>query len=26
VREGHPVRDLFPMNAAWRARYESERS
>jgi regulator of RNase E activity RraA len=26
VREGHPVRDLFPMNAAWRARYEAERS
>ena len=24
VREGHPVRDLFPMNDAWRARYEAE--
>ena len=26
VREGHPVDGLFPMNAAWRARYEAERS
>ena len=26
VREGHPVRDLFPMNAAWRARFAAERS
>lgn len=24
VREGHPVDGLFPMNATWRARYESE--
>jgi regulator of RNase E activity RraA/2-keto-4-pentenoate hydratase/2-oxohepta-3-ene-1,7-dioic acid hydratase in catechol pathway len=26
VREGHPVDGLFPMNAAWRARYEKERA
>jgi len=26
VGEGHPVRDLFPMNAEWRARYEAERA
>lgn len=25
VRAGHPVDGLFPMNAAWRARYDSER-
>lgn len=25
VAEGHPVDGLFPMNAAWRARYEEER-
>lgn len=25
VREGHPVDGLFPMNAAWRARFEAER-
>ncbi|WP_125131353.1 fumarylacetoacetate hydrolase family protein [Microbacterium sp. 10M-3C3] len=25
VREGHPVDGLFPMNAAWRARYAAER-
>ncbi|WP_420113231.1 fumarylacetoacetate hydrolase family protein [Pseudactinotalea sp.] len=24
VTEGHPVDGLFPMNAAWRARYEAE--
>lgn len=26
VASGHPVDGLFPMNAAWRARYESERN
>lgn len=26
VAAGHPVDGLFPMNAAWRARYESERN
>lgn len=26
VASGHPVEGLFPMNAAWRARYESERN
>lgn len=25
VAEGHPVDGLFPMNAAWRARYEEDR-
>ncbi|GAA1862600.1 fumarylacetoacetate hydrolase family protein [Microbacterium koreense] len=25
VAEGHPVDGLFPMNAAWRARYDAER-
>lgn len=25
VAEGHPVDGLFPMNAAWRARFEAER-
>jgi len=25
VASGHPIEGLFPMNAAWRARYESER-
>lgn len=25
VRDGHPVDGLFPMNAAWRARYDAER-
>lgn len=26
VASGHPVEGLFPMNAAWRARYDSERN
>jgi len=26
VGEGHPVEGLFPMNAAWRARYDDERN
>lgn len=26
VAEGHPIDGLFPMNAGWRARYESETS
>lgn len=26
VAEGHPVDGLFPLNAQWRARYESERT
>jgi 5-oxopent-3-ene-1,2,5-tricarboxylate decarboxylase/2-hydroxyhepta-2,4-diene-1,7-dioate isomerase len=26
VAEGHPVDGLFPMNAAWRARFEAERA
>jgi len=26
VASGHPVEGLFPMNAEWRARYESERN
>lgn len=26
VASGHPVDGLFPMNAAWRARYEAERN
>ena len=26
VAEGHPIEGLFPMNAAWRERYESERA
>ncbi|CAI9392472.1 fumarylacetoacetate hydrolase family protein [Microbacterium sp. T2.11-28] len=26
VAEGHPVDGLFPMNAAWRERYEAERT
>ena len=26
VAEGHPIEGLFPMNAAWRARYDAERS
>jgi 2-keto-4-pentenoate hydratase/2-oxohepta-3-ene-1,7-dioic acid hydratase in catechol pathway/regulator of RNase E activity RraA len=26
VREGHPVDGLFPMNAAWRDRYDKERA
>jgi len=26
VAEGHPVDGLFPMNAAWRARYDDERN
>ncbi|MFE7844031.1 fumarylacetoacetate hydrolase family protein [Microbacterium sp. NPDC057407] len=26
VAEGHPVDGLFPMNAAWRARYDAERT
>ncbi len=25
VAAGHPVKDLFPMNAAWRARFEAQR-
>ncbi len=25
IAEGHPVGDLFPMNAAWRERYNSEK-
>ena len=24
VASGHPIEGLFPMNAEWRARYESE--
>jgi len=26
VRAGHPVNGLFPMNAAWRARYDADRA
>ena len=26
VAEGHPVDDLFPMNAQWRSRYDAERA